>query len=204
VGVGTLPGSVHGKKAEWTWGVLAELESAGLVTLADKGYRGSSWAKIPYREGQAREEFPSSARAAAPDSPTVPSSATWPGSSSSVPPAPRSARPEPQPARQGHQAAHSKRALAHLRTRFVHGKTIANLPQAFLRFGPNRHAAFREGGERFLSLRTRCPRRKILSLFPSNIPYARDLCHGSDSFHGTAGTAGYGPYPPTRGHKIAP
>jgi hypothetical protein len=31
------------------WGVLAELEAAGLVTLADKGYQGSSYAKIPYR-----------------------------------------------------------------------------------------------------------------------------------------------------------
>jgi len=28
---------VHDKKAEWIWGVLAELEAAGLVTLADKG-----------------------------------------------------------------------------------------------------------------------------------------------------------------------
>jgi hypothetical protein len=40
---------VHDKKAEWIWGVLAELEAAGLVTLADQGYRGSTWAKIPYR-----------------------------------------------------------------------------------------------------------------------------------------------------------
>ena len=46
---GALPGSVHDKKAEWIWGVLDELEKAGLVTLADKGYQGSSWAKIPYR-----------------------------------------------------------------------------------------------------------------------------------------------------------
>ena len=46
---GVLPGSVHDKKAEWIWGVLDELEKAGLVTLADKGYQGSSWAKIPYR-----------------------------------------------------------------------------------------------------------------------------------------------------------
>jgi DDE superfamily endonuclease/Helix-turn-helix of DDE superfamily endonuclease len=46
---GTLPGAVHDKKAEWIWGVLAELEAAGLVTLADKGYRGSTHAKIPYR-----------------------------------------------------------------------------------------------------------------------------------------------------------
>jgi len=46
---GALPGSVHDKKAEWIWGVLAELETAGLVTLADKGYLGSTYAKIPYR-----------------------------------------------------------------------------------------------------------------------------------------------------------
>ena len=45
---GALPGSVHDKNAEWIWSVLAELEAAGLVTLADKGYRGSSHAKIPY------------------------------------------------------------------------------------------------------------------------------------------------------------
>jgi hypothetical protein len=46
---GALPGSVHDKKAEWVWGVLDELEAAGLVTLADKGYQGSTWAKIPCR-----------------------------------------------------------------------------------------------------------------------------------------------------------
>src|SRR6202451_4380310 len=46
---GSLPGSVHAKKAEWIWGVLAELEAAGLVTLADKGYQGSTYAKIPYK-----------------------------------------------------------------------------------------------------------------------------------------------------------
>jgi len=45
---GALPGSVHDKKAEWIWGALAELEAAGLVTLADKGYKGSDHAKIPY------------------------------------------------------------------------------------------------------------------------------------------------------------
>jgi hypothetical protein len=44
---GALPGSVHDKKAEWIWGVLTELEAAGLVTLADKGYQGSASAKIP-------------------------------------------------------------------------------------------------------------------------------------------------------------
>ena len=46
---GALPGAVHDKKAEWIWGVLAELQAAGLVVLADKGYQGSTWAKIPYK-----------------------------------------------------------------------------------------------------------------------------------------------------------
>jgi hypothetical protein len=46
---GALPGSVHDKRAEWIWGVIAELEKAGLVTLADKGYQGSAWAKTPYK-----------------------------------------------------------------------------------------------------------------------------------------------------------
>jgi hypothetical protein len=46
---GPLTGSVHDKKAEWIWGVLAELEAAGLVTLADKGYQGAKHAKIRYR-----------------------------------------------------------------------------------------------------------------------------------------------------------
>ncbi len=46
---GALPGSVHDKKAEWIWGVLAELEAAGLIVLADKGYQGSTHAKVPYK-----------------------------------------------------------------------------------------------------------------------------------------------------------
>jgi hypothetical protein len=46
---GALSGSVHDKKAEWIWGVPGELEKAGLVTLADKGYQGSTWAKTPYK-----------------------------------------------------------------------------------------------------------------------------------------------------------
>lgn len=47
---GTLTGSVYDKKAEWTWGMLAEPEAAGLVTLAaDKGCQGSTPAKLPYR-----------------------------------------------------------------------------------------------------------------------------------------------------------
>ena len=46
---GALPGSVHDKKAEWIWSVLAELEAAGLVVLADKGYQGAAHAKVPYK-----------------------------------------------------------------------------------------------------------------------------------------------------------
>jgi len=46
---GALPGAVHDKHAEWIWGVLAELEAAGLVVLAYKGYQGSTYAKIPYK-----------------------------------------------------------------------------------------------------------------------------------------------------------
>jgi hypothetical protein len=46
---GALPGSVHDKKAEWIWGVLRELQAAGLIVLADKGYQGSAHAKVPYK-----------------------------------------------------------------------------------------------------------------------------------------------------------
>src|SRR5271155_2464367 len=46
---GPLPGSVHDKKAEWIWGVLAELQAAGLIVLADKGYQGATHAKVPYK-----------------------------------------------------------------------------------------------------------------------------------------------------------
>jgi hypothetical protein len=38
---GALPGSVHDKKAEWTWGVLDELEKQGLVTLAIRATRAA-------------------------------------------------------------------------------------------------------------------------------------------------------------------
>jgi len=40
---------VHDKNAEWIWGMLAELEAAGLVVLADKGYQGCAYAKTPYK-----------------------------------------------------------------------------------------------------------------------------------------------------------
>ena len=54
---GALPGSVHDKNAEWIWGVLAELEAAGLVTLADKGYQGSSVREDPV-PGQEQARIP--------------------------------------------------------------------------------------------------------------------------------------------------
>lgn len=46
---GPLPGHVHDKKAEWIWGVLDELQAAGLIVLADKGYQGAAHAKVPYK-----------------------------------------------------------------------------------------------------------------------------------------------------------
>jgi hypothetical protein len=46
---GPLPGSVHDRKAAWIWGILRELEAAGLVTLADKGYQGAPHALTPYK-----------------------------------------------------------------------------------------------------------------------------------------------------------
>jgi hypothetical protein len=46
---GAPPGSVHDKKAERVWGVLDELEAAGLISPADKRYQGSTYAKIPYK-----------------------------------------------------------------------------------------------------------------------------------------------------------
>jgi hypothetical protein len=51
---GALPGAVHDKKAEWTWGVLAELETAGLVVLADKGYQAAPTRRSPTGAGTSR------------------------------------------------------------------------------------------------------------------------------------------------------
>ena len=52
---GALPGSVHDKRAEWIWGVHDELEAAGLIVLADKGYQGAAHAKVPYK-GKSKPE----------------------------------------------------------------------------------------------------------------------------------------------------
>jgi predicted transposase YbfD/YdcC len=102
-------------------------------------------------------------------------------------------------------AANRHHARDPQRTRPVDGhKTITNSSQAFLGFGPNPKAALRQGRERFLNLRTRCPRRKILPLFPPNIPHARDSRHGSDSFRGAASPAGYGPIRPRAATRSRP
>jgi hypothetical protein len=63
VGVRGAARLVHDKRAEWVWGMLAELEAAGLVILADKGYQGSTYAKIPYR-GKNKPESQKQANAA--------------------------------------------------------------------------------------------------------------------------------------------
>jgi hypothetical protein len=46
---GALPGSAHDTRAARIWSVLEELETAGLVTLADKGYQGTPHAITPYK-----------------------------------------------------------------------------------------------------------------------------------------------------------
>ncbi|MFF4413919.1 transposase family protein [Streptosporangium sp. NPDC001559] len=48
---GALPGKAHDLSAARIWGVLRELERAGIVTLADKAYQGAEGPVItPYRE----------------------------------------------------------------------------------------------------------------------------------------------------------
>ena len=42
---GALPGSVHDLNAAWIWGILGELEAAGLVTLAERATQGSSYVR---------------------------------------------------------------------------------------------------------------------------------------------------------------
>ena len=65
MGVGALPGSVHDKKAEWIWGVLAELEKAGLVTLATRNSAHPEKEQTP----SSRTGASSASSAAAPGAP---------------------------------------------------------------------------------------------------------------------------------------
>jgi DDE superfamily endonuclease len=46
---GPLPSSVHDKKAEWIWGVLHELESAGLIAWRTRATREARTRKSPAR-----------------------------------------------------------------------------------------------------------------------------------------------------------
>jgi hypothetical protein len=47
---GPLPGSVHDIRAARIWGIVRELEDAGLLVLADKGYIGAgTHIKTPYK-----------------------------------------------------------------------------------------------------------------------------------------------------------
>jgi hypothetical protein len=48
---GALPGSTHDLTAARIWGILRELEQAGILTLADKGYQGAATAMVitPYK-----------------------------------------------------------------------------------------------------------------------------------------------------------
>jgi hypothetical protein len=54
---GALPRSVHDKKAEWIWGVLAELEAADLITLADKGLPGND-VREDHVQGEGKARVP--------------------------------------------------------------------------------------------------------------------------------------------------
>jgi hypothetical protein len=51
---GALPGAVHDKEAEWIWGVLAELEAVGLVTLAIRATRAARTRRSPTGAGTSR------------------------------------------------------------------------------------------------------------------------------------------------------
>jgi Helix-turn-helix of DDE superfamily endonuclease/DDE superfamily endonuclease len=82
---GALPGSVHDKKAEWIWGVLAELEAAGLVTLPIRATRAARTRRSrtrartsPSPRSRPIRRMPGSVR---PASARTPSSrpAGWPG-----------------------------------------------------------------------------------------------------------------------------
>lgn len=46
---GGLPGHVHDLTAARIWGILRDLERAGLIVLADKGYQGAEHLTTPYK-----------------------------------------------------------------------------------------------------------------------------------------------------------
>lgn len=46
---GALPGATHDLTAARIWGILQELEAAGLIVLTDKGYHGADELITPYK-----------------------------------------------------------------------------------------------------------------------------------------------------------
>ena len=127
---GTLPGSVHDKKAEWIWGVLAELEAADLVTLADKGYQGSAHAKIPYRGKNKPESQKQANRAHAklahPASARTPSSRPGESSASSAA-APGAPGSSPRPSTYCRSARHNQGGRRSVTQQWLPG-WLANRP----------------------------------------------------------------------------
>ena len=65
---GALPGSVHDKKAEWMWGVLAELEDAGLVTFGRQGLPGEHVREDPV-QGEEQAGIPETGQQGAREAP---------------------------------------------------------------------------------------------------------------------------------------
>jgi hypothetical protein len=97
---GALPGSVHDKKAEWIWSVLAELEAAGLVTLADKATRAPRTRKSRTRGRTSRN--PRNRPTAPTRNCAPPASARTPSSRPGTSSASFAAALARRPARQGH------------------------------------------------------------------------------------------------------
>jgi hypothetical protein len=122
---GALPGAVHDKKAEWIWGVLAELEAAGLVTLADKGYR-----QQPREDPVHRQEQAAIAERGQPGSRPAPrpgrarkrpaQGLAHPGQAPLLPLARR-------PARQGHPRIANPRGISRMER--VHSRHVRTMPR---------------------------------------------------------------------------
>jgi len=101
---GALPGSTHDLTAARVWGILRELEKAGVLTLADKGYRGAEATVVitPYK-GKNKPESQKQATGPTPDcvvrvSARTPSSShgASSGNSAAAPPRPAtSSKPSP-------------------------------------------------------------------------------------------------------------
>jgi hypothetical protein len=73
---GALPGKTHDLSAAHIWGILCELDQAGIITLADKAYQGAESPLVtPYKgknkpESQKRPTAPTPSSAAPANAPT--------------------------------------------------------------------------------------------------------------------------------------